>query len=358
MKFSRSADAAPETAPGVSPSTSETSETQPLPRSRNAERASSDDDSTPAPVAPTPTEASLINDSHRRAEASGAAPSPTHASAPASEQFDPEVIARAEAILNHTFKDRSLLERALTHASIATTRHRSNERLEFLGDAVLGLLTCDYLYENYPDLLEGDMTKIKSDAVSRKKCARIAHRLRLDELLLIGKGMQTRSTLPPSLSAAVVESLLGALYIEAGIDRVREFLLPHLAPMIDEIAASGHHQNFKSVLQQHAQQVLGAQPVYMLIEERGPDHDKLFLVGVELNGSTHEACWSRSKKQAEQAAAQRALIALGVLVESESGSLICSPNAMSRTDNDGPEANAGQHAGPDVDADPDADTGA
>ncbi|MGP1345126.1 MAG: ribonuclease III [Phycisphaerales bacterium] len=333
MKLSRSADAA------HAPST-----TGDAPEDHRS--------SSPPTAEPTPVEASLISDSHRRSDQSSAA-SPTPSASSGSEQFDPEIIARAEAILNHTFKDRSLLERALTHASIATTRHRSNERLEFLGDAVLGLLTCDYLYENYPDLLEGDMTKIKSDAVSRKKCARIAHRLRLDELLLIGKGMQTRSTLPPSLSAAVVESLLGALYIEAGIERVREFLLPHLAPMIDEIAASGHHQNFKSVLQQHAQQVLGAQPVYMLMEERGPDHDKLFLVAVELNGSTHEACWSRSKKQAEQAAAQRALIALGVLVESESGSLVCSPNAMSRADSD--VLAGGAETDPDPDADSDAD---
>jgi ribonuclease-3 len=237
--------------------------------------------------------------------------------APAVDQslIDSATIERAEAILNHRFQDKALLMRALTHASIAPTRHQSNERLEFLGDAVLGMVVCEYLYQNYPDLLEGDMTKIKSDAVSRKKCARLATRLGLDELLLIGKGMQTRSSLPSSLSAAVVESLLGALYVEAGIDRVRAFLLPLIGPMIDDIAESGHHQNFKSVLQQHAQQVLGVQPVYHLLQESGPDHDKSFNVAVEVKGTRYEACWSRSKKQAEQAAAERALIAMGVLVE-------------------------------------------
>lgn len=264
--------------------------------------------------------------------------------------IDPTTIAKAEQILQHAFKDRGLLARALTHASIAPTRHQSNERLEFLGDAVLGMVVCEYLYTNYPDLLEGDMTKIKSDAVSRKKCAKIAAKLGLEELLLIGKGMQTRSSLPSSLSAAVVESLLGALYVEAGINRVRAFLMPLIGPMIDDIAESGHHQNFKSVLQQHAQQVLGVQPVYILIKEEGPDHDKSFNVAVELGATRYEACWSRSKKQAEQAAAERALIELGVLVQAEGGGgLRIQPEPEARSDG---EPASQPEAEPPFEADP------
>lgn len=276
----------------------------------------------PAPTGSSQPPSPSVRGSDSRAASAHAAGDPIGLLAPITDELqliDPATIARAEKILKHTFHDRALLARALTHASIAPTRHQSNERLEFLGDAVLGMIVCEYLYQNYPDLLEGDMTKIKSDAVSRKKCAKLAARLGLDELLLIGKGMQTRSSLPSSLSAAVVESLLGALYVEAGIECVRAFLLPLIGPMIDEIAESGHHQNFKSVLQQHAQQVLSVQPVYHLLEESGPDHDKSFKVVVELGGQRFEPCWSRSKKQAEQAAAERALIALGVLVATEDG---------------------------------------
>lgn len=237
-----------------------------------------------------------------------------------------DVLDQCERIIGHRFENRSLLVVALTHASIASARVVSNERLEFLGDAVLGMVVCDDLYHRFPDALEGEMTKIKSAVVSRRMCARIAGELGLDRLLNLGKGMKTRSAIPSSLSAAVLESVIGALYLDAGLDRARQFLLPLIRPHIDAAAQSGHQQNFKSVLQQHAQQNLDAQPVYLLLDENGPDHAKAFQVAVEVAGVRYPTCWANSKKQAEQLAALAALTQLGLIEQREGGDLVVRPS--------------------------------
>ena len=169
-----------------------------------------------------------------------------------------ENIQSLEQLLGRTFNDHELLKRAMRHASIADTRAESNERLEFLGDAVLGMVVCEHLYQTFPEMLEGDMTKIKSVAVSRKICANIAHKIGLDKYLLLGKGMLGAQPLPSSLSAAVLESVIGAIYIDAGgysegLEAVREFLMPHIETVVTKADESGHQQNFKSVLQQYAQ---------------------------------------------------------------------------------------------------------
>ena len=252
--------------------------------------------------------------------------------------IDPETLKKAQDILGHQFSDTDLLETAFTHASIADTRLISNERLEFLGDAVLGMLVCEYLYEEFPDLLEGDLTKIKSAAVSRRMCAKIATSLGLHELLLLGKGMKTRSALPSSLSAAVLESVIGALYLDAGLEQTRCFLMPLLAPHIDRAAESGHQQNFKSVLQQHAQREFGESPNYLLVDEKGPDHAKAFAVCVELSGDRYEACWAPSKKQAEQHAALVALEAMHLIDRDEHGHIRYTPVDSEPTPDDSDEA--------------------
>lgn len=237
-------------------------------------------------------------------------------------RIDPSVLEQAQRILGYRFKDVSLLETSLIHASIADSRVASNERLEFLGDSALGLIVCHYLYENFPHLLEGDLTKIKSAAVSRRMCARLATELGLDSLLLLGKGMMTRTALPASLSAAVLESVIGAVYMDSGLEEVRTFLLPLLAPHIDQAASSGHQQNFKSVLQQYAQKRFDAAPIYVMVDEKGPDHAKCFEVCVEVGSRRFPSCWAASKKQAEQQAAHRALEELGLIVRNESGEAV------------------------------------
>jgi ribonuclease III len=234
---------------------------------------------------------------------------------------------RVEQALGYRFNDPSHLVQAMTHASVAATRAVSYERLEFLGDAVLGMVVSESLFRRFPSLLEGEMTKIKSSVVSRQTCAAIARGLGLDGVLLLGKGMVLAngnastvgraSHLPPSLAAAVFESMIAAIFLDGGFEAVAGVLRPIVDPLIDKSALSGHQENFKSVLQQHAQQDLKITPVYRVLDERGPDHSKIFRVGVELGGVMHEPAWGLTKKQAEQLAALKALRSLGQLEMSE-----------------------------------------
>lgn len=229
--------------------------------------------------------------------------------------MDGESLARIEQIediIGYRFTDRSLLERAFVHSSVASCRLESNERLEFLGDSVLGLVACQRIFDLYPDLLEGDMTKIKSAAVSRRTCAKLARSLGLQKLLVVGKGMMGQAALPQSLSAAVLEAVVGALTLDGGLEAARRFLLPLLDPVIEAAAESGHQHNFKSVLQQHAQQQLERSPGYRTLDEKGPDHSKCFKVCVEIGERQFDAVWGQSKKEAEQHAALIALIELGL----------------------------------------------
>ncbi len=239
--------------------------------------------------------------------------------------MDDPVLAEAEAILGHTFRDRELLRQALTHASIAGTRFDSNERLEFLGDAVLGFVVCEFLHARFEDLLEGDLTKIKSAVVSRETCARVACDLGLHEMLAIGKGMQGRTELPLSLAAAAYEAVIAAMYLDEGLDAARAFVVRTLEDTIVAAAESGHQENFKSVLQQHAQDHTLDPPNYILVEERGPDHAKEFLVAVELGEERFGPCWAESKKRAEQLAALTALELLGLIVHDDEGRVLYVP---------------------------------
>lgn len=231
----------------------------------------------------------------------------------------PEQIDLAQQRLGHTFADPGVLVRAMTHASVTDNRRDSNERMEFLGDAVLGLVCCELVYLAYPEYLEGEMTKIKSTVVSRQTCAAMARELKLDELLLLGKGMQGQRSLPQSLAAATLESAIAAIYLDAGIEAARRFLTPMLLPLIHKAAASGHQENFKSVLQQHAQQLFSSSPMYHILDEKGPDHAKCFEVCVEIAGRRFPSTWGASKKQAEQTAALLALHELGVVTREDTG---------------------------------------
>ncbi|MDP7029905.1 MAG: ribonuclease III [Phycisphaerales bacterium] len=226
--------------------------------------------------------------------------------------MDDATLTKAEDLLEYDFADRAILNRALTHASTAATRHESNERLEFLGDAVLGLVVCEFLHRNHPELLEGEMTKVKSAVVSRRICAEEARRLGLDQLLVLGKGMAAARELPSSVAAAVWESIIGALYVDGGLPVAEDFILTALKPRIEQAVRSGHHHNFKSVLQQVAQQRFGSTPVYSVLDEQGPDHAKCFEVGVTISGRSFQPRWGPNKKRAEQDAALAALEELDV----------------------------------------------
>lgn len=227
--------------------------------------------------------------------------------------------AEIEGIVGHRFRDERLLWQALRHASVAESRLESNERMEFLGDAVLGMIVCERIFQMYPDALEGEMTKIKSLAVSRRTCAKLARAMGLEDHIVVGKGMRTAERLPPSLAAAVLESIIAAVYLDGGLGAVCGFLGPRIDPLIEDAVRSGHQNNFKSVLQQHAQQTMGSSPAYRILDEKGPDHAKSFRIGVELAGVVYESSWGQSKKQAEQQAAFNALCALGLIEHDEDG---------------------------------------
>lgn len=226
---------------------------------------------------------------------------------------DETTVDKCEALLQYQFKDTSLLSKALTHASVAQIRLDSNERMEFLGDAILGMVVCHHLYAKYPDLLEGDMTKIKSLVVSRAVCAEVAVEMGLADLLFLGKGMARQASLPHSVAAAVFESIIGALYLDGGLRRARTFIVRHIGPRIAAAMEDDHQNNFKSLLQQNAQRRWRGTPEYHILDEKGPDHSKCFEVAVVISGRHFSSAWGISKKLAEQQAARRALVELGVL---------------------------------------------
>jgi ribonuclease-3 len=221
--------------------------------------------------------------------------------------FTDEIFDACEAAVGHKFADRSYLRNSLTHASGASNRLESNERLEFLGDAILGMLVCDLLYRRYPEETEGELTRIKSVVVSRTTCAKISVQLRLVDWLMVGKGLGASDDLPPSVAAAVFESLVAGVYLDGGIDAARTFVEKYIGPEIEAAAELEHGRNFKSLLQQVAQKSLGSTPVYRLIDEKGPDHSKCFKVAAVIGPQVYAAAWGPNKKAAEQRAAQNAL---------------------------------------------------
>src|SRR3954463_9953153 len=154
----------------------------------------------------------------------------------ATTSFESEILQKCQQAIGYRFRQPELLRGALTHASGANTRLASNERMEFLGDSVLGLITCEQLYIRFPDYQEGDLTKVKSAVVSRRTCARFSKELNLGDFLFLGKGMHGHALVPSNLLADVYESLVAAIYLDGGLEAAREFILRHLGPEIEEVA--------------------------------------------------------------------------------------------------------------------------
>lgn len=219
-------------------------------------------------------------------------------------------LQRCQQIIDYRFRDASLLRAALTHASGASHRLVSNERLEFLGDSVLGLIVCRWLYDEYPEHSEGDLTKIKSAVVSRRACAKVACELGLDECLVVGRGILRGRGFPRSLVSDVFEAVVAAMYLDGGMDVVNQRLRHWLASEV-RLAVEGRGSgNFKSLLQQYAQRECASTPYYRLVTESGPDHRKRFQVAAVIAGEEFQPAWGNNKKDAEQHAAANALAIL------------------------------------------------
>lgn len=209
--------------------------------------------------------------------------------------------------LGYRFRDESLLELALTHAS--THREQDNERLEFLGDAVLNLIVARALFDRRTALSEGAMTEIKSGVVSRRTLARVAQSLGLDEHARIGGGMRGRA-LPTSVLANLYEAMLGAIYLDGGFDAANRFALSTLDDALEESTTELDSANPKQKLQHWTQARWGQLPAYELVRTLGSAHARAFLVRARIGESVFPAAWGRTRKEAERWAAHEALLVL------------------------------------------------
>ncbi len=207
----------------------------------------------------------------------------------------------------HEFGDQRLLELALTHASTGTSE--DNERLEFLGDAVLDLLVAEELYRVVPELSEGAMTELKAWVVSRKILAGAARALELGTRARVGQGMKDR-TLTPSVLANLYEALLGAVYLDGGLEAARRFARATLEQALEHVRELRGAPNDKQLLQRHSQVHTGVPPDYVILAERGHAHAKAFLVAAEIADRRFPAAWGRTRKEAERWAAREALLVL------------------------------------------------
>jgi ribonuclease-3 len=237
-----------------------------------------------------------------------------------SELEDPrkaKIAAHLERRTGYAFKDPLRAFQAMTHSSAKEEGLECNERLEFLGDAILGHVACEHLYRSYPGEQEGALSILKSVLVSAKVLARAAQDLGLDEIVITGKGIGGQK-IPRSILTNAFEALTAAIYLDSDLETVRGFLMRHLIePQLPGIAGNAHERNYKSLLQDHAQKNGLALPRYTVEKSAGPDHRKRFQVAVELEGRSYGPAWGPSKKEAEQRAARAALAELGLFGEGE-----------------------------------------
>ena len=220
------------------------------------------------------------------------------------------MIKDLEAAIGYRFKNITLLQNALTHSSYANERWHnsllSNERLEFLGDAILGMTVAKYLYQTFPDRPEGELTRMRADMVCEQTLAKVAARIDLGKHLLLGNGEEqgggrTRN----SILADAVESVIAASYLDGGMEAAQRFIEQFI--LVEVPVKKLHNADYKTALQELVQQKKNQVLSYALVGESGPDHDKQFDVEVKLNGQVVGTGSGSSKKRAEQAAAHAAL---------------------------------------------------
>lgn len=223
---------------------------------------------------------------------------------------DPDKISLCQQRIGYEFTDTHLLKSALTHASGAANRLASNERLEFLGDSILGFTICEWLFRKHEEYLEGELTQIKSAVVSRRVCARVSQKMKLADCLILGKGMQQSSGIPSSLLSDVYEAIIAAIYLDGGMCPAQDFILRTISDELEQAVLGHSIGNHKSTLQQLSQREHGIAPAYRLLTETGPDHSKLFQIAAEIRSRKFTPAWGKTKKDAEQRAAGNALAEL------------------------------------------------
>jgi len=220
-----------------------------------------------------------------------------------------------EVLLGHVFRDKSLIFNAISHSSTKNDERPSNERMEFLGDSVLGTICAEALYRRFPDADEGELTRIKSQAVSRATLERVAGVMGLDRFILVGKGVRKKA-LPSSLIGNMFEAIVGAIYLDSGLAAARKFLLRQLDVVMEEIVDDRAERNYKSLLQHFCQRELGAMPSYRVLREAGPAHSRNYEISAVVRGEEVGRARAESKKEAEQGAARAAMLHYKAIDES------------------------------------------
>ncbi|MBU0981146.1 ribonuclease III [Patescibacteria group bacterium] len=210
-----------------------------------------------------------------------------------------------------TFTDKSLLELAFVHKSYvneAEDQEKHNERMEFLGDAVLELCVTDYVFRTYPDQPEGELTNWRSALVKGKNLAKVARELHLGDYLKLSRGEELSGGRDKTyILANTTEALIGAIYLDKGYEKANKFVLKFIITMLDEIIKQKLYIDAKSRIQELAQEKLSLTPRYDLLKESGPDHDKIFTMGIYFEKELIAKGTGPSKQEAEQAAAHKAL---------------------------------------------------
>jgi ribonuclease-3 len=224
--------------------------------------------------------------------------------------------SKFEARAGVEFANKDLLRQAFTHRSYLNENRASgllhNERLEFLGDAVLELVITDYLYKKFPEMNEGELTSLRSALVNWDTCASVATNLGANDFLLLSKGeSKDVGRARQYILANTMEAIIGAIYMDKGFEAAKDFIVRNITPLAEPIIAEGSWIDAKSSFQAEAQEHEGITPSYKTIKETGPDHDKHFVIGVYLNSEKIAEGAGQSKQDAEQEAAKNALKAKG-----------------------------------------------
>lgn len=224
-------------------------------------------------------------------------------------QLDPALERWSQQVLEHPFQNGALLVEALTHTTYANEhpKARANERLEFLGDSIVGLVVAQHIFERFPDLPEGEMTKLRAAVVCEPSLAGRSRQLGVGARLRFGRGESVSGRDRDSILADAFEAIVGALYLDGGLESARRFVLRELEPVVGAARQGLVRVDYKTQLQELLQREGAEAPQYRMLTEEGPAHAKRFQVGVYYKGNMLGTGWGRNKKEAEQESAREAL---------------------------------------------------
>ena len=216
---------------------------------------------------------------------------------------------KIEKEIGYEFKNKQLLETALTHTSYAyENKKQSNEKLEFLGDSILEFISSEYIYHNYPKLKEGEMTKVRASVVCEDSLQKIAKMHNFSDFLYLGKSERTsQKEVRPAIMADSIEAVIAAIFLDGGLEEAKKFILNNLAKPIENATKNIGQKDYKTVLQEVLQKNGNVDIEYVIVDEKGPDHEKVFTAEVKFNNKILATGEGKSKKQAEMEAAQKAL---------------------------------------------------